>query len=129
MNKGIRGYLFCKIKKRYDIIFQIHNIKRIEMFKRVIGMVLVFGVTMAFGMSIKEVNKASKEELTQIKGIGDAKADAIIKARKSSKFKSFDDLEKVKGVGPALVKNIKDDVKVKEEKKESKKKNTKKEKK
>ena len=83
-------------------------------------MVLVFGVTMAFGMTIKELNKASKEELTQIKGIGDAKADAIIKARKESKFKSFDDLEKVKGVGPALVDNIKNDVTVKE--KEAKKK-------
>ncbi len=90
------------------------------MFKRVLGMVLVFGVTMAFGMTIKEVNKASKEELVQIKGIGDAKADAIIKARKESKFKSFDDLEKVKGVGPALVDNIKNDVTVKE--KETKKK-------
>ncbi len=90
------------------------------MFKRVIGLVLVFGVTMAFGMTIKEVNKASKEELVQIKGIGDAKADAIIKARKEEKFKSFDDLEKVKGVGPALVKNIKDDVKVKEDKKKEK---------
>lgn len=90
------------------------------MFKRVLAMVLVFGVTMAFGMTIKEVNKASKEELTQIKGIGDAKADAIIKARKESKFKSFDDLEKVKGVGPALVNNIKNDVTVKEKEKEKK---------
>ena len=90
------------------------------MFKRMIGLVLIFGVTMAFGMTIKEVNKASKEELVQIKGIGDAKADAIIKARKEEKFKSFDDLEKVKGVGPALVKNIKDDVKVKEDKKKEK---------
>ncbi|MEA3456905.1 MAG: DUF655 domain-containing protein [Campylobacterota bacterium] len=90
------------------------------MFKKALGLVLVFGVTMAFGMTIKEVNKASKEELVQIKGIGDAKADAIIKARKESKFKSFDDLEKVKGVGPALVGNIKDDVKVKEDKKEKK---------
>ena len=91
------------------------------MLKKVLAMVLVFGVTMAFGMTIKEVNKASKEELVQIKGIGDAKADAIIKARKESKFKSFDDLEKVKGVGPALVDNIKNDVTVKETKKKEKK--------
>jgi len=91
------------------------------MFKRVLGLVLIFSVTMAFGMTIKEVNKASKEELVQIKGIGDAKADAIIKARKESKFKSFDDLEKVKGVGPALVDNIKNDVTVKETKKKEKK--------
>ena len=85
-------------------------------------MVLVFGVTIAFGMTIKEVNKASKEELTQIKGIGDAKADAIIKERKKEKFKNFEDLERVKGVGPALADNIKNDTKVKEEKKETKKK-------
>jgi len=91
------------------------------MFKKVLGLVLVLGVTMAFGMTIKEVNKASKEELTQIKGIGDAKADAIIKARKESKFKTFDDLEKVKGVGPALVGNIKNDTKVKETAKKEKK--------
>jgi len=90
------------------------------MFKKAMSAVLVLGVTMAFGMSIKEVNKASKEELTQIKGIGAAKADAIIAARKKSTFKSFDDLEKVKGVGPALVNNIKKDVKVKEENKEKK---------
>ncbi len=77
-------------------------------------------MTLTFGMSVKELNKASKEELVQIKGIGDKKADAIIKARKKSKFKSFEDVEKVKGVGPALVKNIKNDVKVKETKKKSK---------
>jgi competence protein ComEA len=99
------------------------------MLKRVMGLVLVLGLTMAFGMSIKEVNKASKEELMQIKGIGEKNADAIIKARKKEKFKNFEELEQVKGVGPALVDNIKKDVKVKEEKKETKKKHSKKEKK
>ncbi len=91
------------------------------MFKKVLAVVLVFGVTMAFGMSIKEVNKASKEELMGIKGIGNAKADAIIKARKQDKFKKFEDIEAVKGVGPALVSNIENDVKVKEGKKKSEK--------
>ena len=91
------------------------------MFKKVLAVVLVLGVTMAFGMSIKEVNKASKEELMEIKGIGNAKADAIIKARKQDKFKNFKDIEAVKGVGPALVSNIENDVKVKEGKKKSEK--------
>ncbi len=83
------------------------------MFRKIVGLMLIAGMTLAFGMSIKELNKASREELVQIKGIGEKKADAIIKARKESKFKSFEDVEKVKGVGPAIIENIKKDVKVK----------------
>ncbi len=83
------------------------------MFRKIVGLMLVAGMTLAFGISIKELNKASREELVQIKGIGEKKADAIIKARKESKFKSFEDVEKVKGVGPAIIENIKKDVKVK----------------
>jgi len=82
-------------------------------FRKIVGLMLIAGMTLAFGMSIKELNKASREELVQIKGIGEKKADAIIKARKESKFKSFEDVEKVKGVGPAIIENIKKDVKVK----------------
>jgi len=95
------------------------------MLKKIMMVALVLGTTLAFGMSIKEVNKASKEELMQIKGIGEKKADAIIAARKKEKFKNFEALEQVKGVGPALVDNIKKDVKVKE-KQTGKKKETKK---
>lgn len=83
------------------------------MFRKIVGLMLVAGMTLAFGISIKELNKASREELVQIKGIGEKKANAIIKARKESKFKSFEDVEKVKGVGPAIIENIKKDVKVK----------------
>ncbi len=83
------------------------------MFRKIVGLMIVAGMTLAFGISIKELNKASREELVQIKGIGEKKANAIIKARKESKFKSFEDVEKVKGVGPAIIENIKKDVKVK----------------
>lgn len=72
------------------------------------AVVLLLGASTLFGMSLSEINKASKSELMQIKGIGASKADAIIKARK---FKSFDDVLKVKGVGEKLLENIKDDVK------------------
>lgn len=92
------------------------------MFKKVMAGVLILSLTSLFGMSLKELNKASKSELMQIKGIGEAKADEIIKERKKDKFKSFADVTRVKGIGEATVNNIKGDVKVKEEPKKEKKK-------
>jgi competence protein ComEA len=92
------------------------------MLKNIILGFLVLATSTVFGMSLKELNKADKSELVQIKGIGDAKAAAIIKERKKEKFKSFEDVTRVKGVGEAIVNNIKHDVKVKEEPKKSKKK-------
>jgi competence protein ComEA len=83
------------------------------MFKKVIVAMAFSASTMLFAMSISEVNSASKEKLMEINGIGDKKADAIIKQRKSSKFKSFDDLQKVSGIGEKMVANIKNDVKSK----------------
>ena len=62
-------------------------------------------------MSVSELNNASKEELMEINGIGEKKADAIIKERKKSKFKSFEDFQRVKGVGPSIANNVKKDVK------------------
>jgi len=87
------------------------------MFKKVIVTVAFSLSTMLFAMSISEVNTASKEKLMEINGIGDKKADAIIKQRKSSKFKSFDDLQEVSGIGEKMVANIKNDVKSKTTKK------------
>ncbi len=85
------------------------------MLKKIVMGLLIFSVTSLFGMSLKELNKADKAELMQIKGIGEAKAGEIIKERKKEKFKSFKDVTRVKGIGEATVNNIKHDVKVKEE--------------
>ena len=93
------------------------------MFKKVVLGLLVLSVTSLFGMSLKELNKASKKDLMEIKGIGSAKADAILKERKNGKFKSFEDFTRVKGVGKAMADNVKNDVKSsKETKKTTKKK-------
>jgi len=78
------------------------------MLKKVIAGFLVLATSTVFGMSLNQLNSASKTELMEINGIGEAKAAAIMKARK---FKSFDDVLKVKGVGEKLVSNIKNDVK------------------
>ncbi|CAA6823133.1 MAG: Late competence protein ComEA, DNA receptor [uncultured Sulfurovum sp.] len=62
-------------------------------------------------LSALNVQSASKDELMCIKGIGDKKANQIMKYRKSGKLKSTDDLLELKGFGKVLVKNIKQNIK------------------
>ena len=81
----------------------------IKMFK-ILTVASVLTTSFVFGMSVSEVNKASKPELMKIKGIGTAKADVIMKQRMVAPFKNMADVEAVKGVGPALVKNIENDI-------------------
>jgi len=100
------------------------------MFRKIIAGFLVLATTMAFGMSLTKLNSASKAELMEINGIGDVKASAIIKERKKGKFKSFQDLQRVEGIGEQTAANVKNNVKsnadVKKVKKSSKKKTAKK---
>jgi len=77
---------------------------------KVITVASVLATSLMFGMSVGEVNKASKEDLMKIKGIGETKADAIIKQRAVTPFHAMADVEAVNGVGPALLKNIKNDI-------------------
>ena len=92
------------------------------MLTRVIAMFLVVATTSLFGMSLSKLNSASKAELMEINGIGEVKANAIIKERRKGKFKSFDDLTRVEGIGEQTAANVKNDVKsAKDVKKVSKK--------
>ncbi len=50
---------------------------------------------------------ASKDELMTIKGIGEKRASAIMKYRKSNKIKSATDLTKVPGIGTEIADNAK----------------------
>jgi competence protein ComEA len=81
------------------------------MLKKIIVGLMILSATSLFAMSLNKLNSASKTELMEINGIGDAKATAIIKERKKGKFKSFEDFQRVDGVGEATAKNVKNDVK------------------
>ena len=64
-------------------------------------------------MAAVNINTATKEELTSLKGIGDKRAQEIIDYRKKNgDFKSVDDLEKVPGIGPGIMKQIRSQVSV-----------------
>lgn len=61
---------------------------------------------------VVNVNKATKEELAEaLPGVGQVKAEAIVEYReKNGPFKTLDDLEKVKGIGPAFIRDNKDKI-------------------
>ena len=62
--------------------------------------------------TLVDLNSATLEQLEELPGIGQAKAEAIIEERTKSKFTSVDDLERVKGIGPAAMADLRDRVTV-----------------
>jgi competence protein ComEA len=79
--------------------------------------VLIFVALISFasGVAVAEdkakinINTATVEELTALKGIGEKKAHSIVEHRKEAgPFATIEDLENVKGVGGKLFNKIKD---------------------
>lgn len=57
------------------------------------------------------INTATKEELKKLSGIGDSKADKIIKYREEKGgFKTIEDIKKVGGIGEATFNNLKEEI-------------------
>ena len=57
------------------------------------------------------INSASVEELQKLKGIGPAKAEAIVSYREENgPFQTVEDLLEVSGIGEKTLENIKDDI-------------------
>ncbi|MEA3228045.1 MAG: helix-hairpin-helix domain-containing protein [Campylobacterota bacterium] len=63
--------------------------------------IIALSATLLFG--VIDINKATKEELVTLKGVGEKKATAILAFRKGHCFTSVDDLTSVKGIGPKFI--------------------------
>lgn len=70
------------------------------------------GLIVSILFATVDINTASKDELKSLKGIGNKKADAILKVRKNSCFKSVEELIKVKGIGKKFIEKHKDELRV-----------------
>ncbi len=82
--------------------------------KLLFGLALSLLTVSAFAKGIN-INSASATEIAKaMKGVGKAKAEAILAYRKTNgDFKSVNDLVKVKGIGKATVRKNKDRLAVK----------------
>ena len=58
--------------------------------------------------SLISINTASLEELKTLPGIGESKANSIIKYRETSSFNTIEDIKNVSGIGESLFEKIKD---------------------
>jgi len=75
-------------------------------------LLLLFLVTSAF--AAVNINTATVQELEALPGIGAAKAEAIVKYREANgKFKTKEDLTQVKGVGEKILVKISNEIEVK----------------
>lgn len=98
--------------------------------KKILTGVLIFSMMVSFGWisvyadsSIADgsaaveskinINKATADELTILKGIGPKIAEKIVDYRKNNPFVEPEDLMNVKGIGPKIYENIKDNIVVK----------------
>ena len=81
--------------------------------KRLLLALVLWFAFAGLALAVVNINTATKDELTTLKGVGDKRAQEIIDYRKKNgNFKSVDDLEKVPGIGPGLMKQIRSDVTV-----------------
>ena len=86
--------------------------------RKLIGSALFVAGMLAFPvLAAVNINTATQSELEAVKGLGPAKAKAIISYREANGgFKSLDELDNVKGFGKASIEKLKDELSVAPEK-------------
>jgi competence protein ComEA len=87
------------------------EVKKEKFMKRLLLAFAMWFAISGVALAVVNVNTATKEELTSLKGVGDKRAKEIIDYRtKNGPFKTVDDLEKVPGIGPGIMKQIRSEV-------------------
>ena len=81
--------------------------------KILLSLFMLFYFTVS-AMAAVNINTADQGTLESIKGIGPAKAKAIIEYRSHGKFETVDDLMKVKGFGKKTLEKVKSEITVEE---------------
>lgn len=76
-------------------------------------LLLALALLVSFAFGAVNLNTATKKELMTLDGIGDKKAEEIIKYREKTPFKKPEDIKNIKGVGDKLFDKIKDKIEVK----------------
>ena len=81
--------------------------------KKILLAIAVFFAFISISFAAVNLNTATKDELDSVKGIGPAKAQAIVEYRqKNGAFKSVDDLKNVKGFGDKTVAKMRSELTV-----------------
>lgn len=85
--------------------------------KKAIGIFLLASIFASSALAAVNINTATQSELEAVKGLGPAKAKAILEYReKRGSFKSVDELDNVKGFGKASVERLRSELTVDSEK-------------
>lgn len=76
-------------------------------------LVLLVAMVAFPALAAVNINTASQSELEMVRGVGPAKAKAIVQYREANgAFKSVDELDNVKGFGKATVEKLRSDLTV-----------------
>jgi len=90
-------------------LLTINNLKGGGMNKLFMVFLMLSGMVALPVFAAVNINTATQSELEAVKGVGPAKAKAIIQHREANgNFKNVDDLDNVKGFGKASVDKLKE---------------------